>query len=234
MSISRERLFIEKYSLEVLKDTQEGFARYFNGLGKVMASMPDFYKLGKSNSDLLNKYASLGSSCRTNLIYDFSPFGGQMISSTRIHYEQDSLDAVITHYFGSAVVKPNKIKILVPDYSASDNSAYPTLKDILKTEKGLKYFQALCNTNDDAKTIYASLERLTMGGSGHTIFVATLGTNKRRDRHETKDIVATFGGMDYRGRYFFRADYSHNVGTPTREALAPFAGLAHPLKSVKK
>ena len=216
-----------------MQDTQAGFIDYFNGRGEVMASMPDFYEAGKHEDyEFIYK----------NLRRKFNSGFAGIISSTRIQYEKNSLEAFITHYFGSTVVSPNKIRVSVPDYSNSgscrwvfdgeyppiihDNPEYPTLKDVLKTKKGLRYFQALCNTDDDAETIYASLERLTAGGAEHTIHVSTLCTSDRRSKYESLDRAAGFKNNDCIS-YCFYADLLHyHVCSHASKALAPFAGLA--------
>ncbi len=146
--------------------------RRFNDLGKIMASMPDLYDTGKSASPEVLE----------SLQKDFHETW--VISSSRIHYEKDSLEAVITHYFNSTVVSPREIKVLVPYYNGVK------LDDVLGTEEGLKYLQALFNTNDDAETIKVTLEKLSNKKS-KDIRVWTPDQNSRK---EYQDRAAGFDG----------------------------------------
>lgn len=149
--------------------------RRFNELNKVMASMPDLYEAGKTASPEVLE----------SLRKDFKETW--IISSTRIHYEKSSLEAVITHYFNSTVTTPQPINLLVPFYNGVK------LDDVLETEEGLHYLQALFNTNDNAETIKKTLEKLSNKKS-KDIKVWTPDQNNRK---EYQDRAAGFNYYYY-------------------------------------
>lgn len=134
-----------------ISQTQDAHINKFNELGKVMASLADYYDAGKSGDEALI----------TNLRNDFSE--SWIVGSDRIVYNSESLDAKITRYFDSKFVKPVEVPVFIPDYSSG-----PTLDDVLATTQGLNYVQALFNTNDDAKTIKKTLSDLSGKPSGNT------------------------------------------------------------------
>lgn len=167
---------------------QEEHINRFNSLNKVMASMPDLYDAGKTATPEVIQ----------SLRRDFQK--SWIISSTSVSYAHDNLEAVITHYFGSTVVIPNNVKIIVPDFSNS-----PTLDKVLSTEEGIIYLQTLFNTIDDAETIKNVLKRLSGKSSESTI----LWTPNQNNRISNKDRAF---GLSYYNRFgMFRVDCINTV-----------------------
>ncbi len=163
---------------------QEGHIYRFNRLNKVMIAMPDLYDAGKNATPEVIQ----------SLRRDFQK--SWIISSTRVYYETNNLEAVITHYFGSTIVSPEEVKVIIPDYSDS-----PTLDQVLSTEEGLRYLRALFKTSDDAETIKRTLKRLSDKGSENTI----LWTPNQYNRIKHQDRVVL--GLSYYNRFcLFRVD----------------------------
>ncbi|MFH1637912.1 MAG: hypothetical protein ABIB71_05795 [Candidatus Woesearchaeota archaeon] len=119
--------------------TQNDWIAKYNGAGKRMASVADYYALGKSGDEGLLK----------SVQEDFERW---VMTSTRILYSKESLDAEIVDYYGSTVVEPVKRNILIPDYSG-----WKLVKDVINTDEGLRFFQGLFLTEDDGEAIMDAL-----------------------------------------------------------------------------
>ncbi len=128
---------------KILESSQNYYIKKFNEISKIMASMPDIYEAGKSSNHNLIE----------SLRKDFEESG--IISSTRIDYKKSSLEGTITHYFGSSVVKPIEKKLIIPIYEGE------YLDNVLKDRQGLIYLQSLFNTDDGAKKIEDTLNKLS-------------------------------------------------------------------------
>lgn len=169
---------------------QESHIYRFNRLGKVMVAMSDLYNAGKNATPEVIQ----------SLRRDFQK--SWVISSTRINYELNNLEAAITHYFGSKIVSPEEVKVVVPDYSNS-----PTLDQVLSNEEGLKYLQALFNTSDDTEAIKRTLKRLSGKDGENTV----LWTPNQYNRIKYQDRVVL--GLSFYNRFgLFRVDcinYNH-------------------------
>jgi hypothetical protein len=123
---------------------QDQWIDYFNKENKIMMAMPDIYQVGKIETDDRIKWLRIGFK------------NGVLISSTRIEYNPNAIDAKIIHYYGSTFVKPIEIGVLVSDGSKLVRG----LSDFLDTDKGLGFVQALFNTTDDEKEIKKTVKRL--------------------------------------------------------------------------
>lgn len=158
----------------------------FNSLGKVMASLADYYEAGRSGNETLID----------SLRKDFSE--SWIVGSDRIVYDSDSFDAKIIRYFGSKVIEPVEVSIFIPDYSDGK-----TLDTVLDDERGLAYIQALFNTTDDKAEIKKVLSAL----SGKTSGKIRVWTPNQSSRKANPDRAAFLGyggggfrvGGDYGG-----------------------------------
>ncbi len=144
--------FVDKEGISVDR-TQSELIDLFNQSGKVMASMPDFYELAKSEDDKLLE----------EIKEDLEIYDHKIVSSTKIDYELNSLEATITHYFGSKIIKSITRKVKIPELRRFLlHKAYAEHLDIQN------YLQALFNTNDNVETIKRNLEKL-IGQEAHQI-----------------------------------------------------------------
>lgn len=166
--------------------TQNDWISYFNEFKnprKRMISAPDVYRLGQNGSqDLLQSVRE-----------DFEQ--SWIVSSTRINYASDTLDAKITHNYGSKVVQPTEIKVAVPVYQQT------ALSDALKAKEGINYLQALFNTKDDKDQIARTLTALS-GKSVENIYVWT-PNQQNRASYQERAAGFDFGG----GRFHVDGDF---------------------------
>ncbi|PIN80595.1 hypothetical protein COV11_03750 [Candidatus Woesearchaeota archaeon CG10_big_fil_rev_8_21_14_0_10_30_7] len=186
----------------VLCMNQSDFINFFNSVGRIMVSMPDLYEAGKSASK--KTLESLRKDFRESWV----------ITSTRIDYEPDSLDATITHYFGSNVVIPNVIKVLIPKYSSNFN-----LNNVLNTDEGLAFLQAFFNTEDDAETIKTTLNKLSNYESNNSCILTS-------DQNSRQSNPTSASGLDCSDvRFHVDVDVIVNTGR-SRGVLDNPAGVA--------
>ena len=94
-----------------ISKTQKDWIPHFNAKGEKMISAPDLYNLAKENNKEILK----------SIQEDFEEY---VVTSTRINYMKDSLDAEIIHDFGSTVVKPKSINVKVPVYVGEKTREY--------------------------------------------------------------------------------------------------------------
>jgi len=140
--------------------TQNGWTEHYNGLGEVMAAAPDYYNAGKD--------AGRGFLRRIKKEFNNTP----TVTSTRIIHNNS--DAKIVHYYGSGVIKPVEQDIVIPVFSCDLN-----LEEALETKDGLAYLQKIFNTEDDAKTVKKTLERLS-GYDAYEMLVCSKGKNDKK------------------------------------------------------
>lgn len=146
--------------------TQNQWIPFFNEKGVAMISAPDVYRAGQSGSDELVK------SLRKDFDRDY------IVTSTRIIYNPNSLDAKIVHNHGSTVVKPTESKVIVPVYQD-----WTKLSKVLGTEEGKAYLSALFGTKDNAENMAKTLSKLS-GKSIDDNCVWTPTQDGRKDRPE--------------------------------------------------
>lgn len=101
---------------------------FFNKERKIMISVSDVYKA------------------------DFNSH--RLITSTRIIYNPNDLQARIVHNFGSTIVKPTEKSLIVPVYGDEQ------VENVAKGE-GLAYLQWLFNTEDNASKLIGRLEQIS-------------------------------------------------------------------------
>ncbi|MEK6816269.1 MAG: hypothetical protein AABY09_01535, partial [Nanoarchaeota archaeon] len=97
----------------------------YNAAGKIMASIPDYYKAGKEGDDSL----------LSSLHADFEEVW--IITGTRVAYNTESIggESRIVHYSDSTVVSPIERAVVIPDYSNG-----VLLPELFGTNAGLAYF----------------------------------------------------------------------------------------------
>lgn len=146
-SFSRD--IIEVYDDNTDKKNQGDWIRHFNGKCDVMASVPDFYyAIQIGNNPLLGSLQKVLQNAWE-------------ITSTRIFYQLDSLNAKIVHYFGSQVIQPIETEIIIPFFPAS------LLEIVLDDADGLAFMQALLGTQDKKDAIIRVLALLSGKDKGH-------------------------------------------------------------------
>lgn len=147
MSLDKHPLLNENN--QILKLTQDNFIDKFNELNRIMISAPDLYDAGKNQPEVIE-----------SLQKDFNE--SWIVTSTRIQYEEDSLEGTITHYFGSNVISPNEKRLIIPYYNGTN------LNDVLGDEQGLIYLQVLFNTSDAPDELKKTLKNLSNKESSKT------------------------------------------------------------------
>ena len=116
---------------------------HFNARNEIMASMSDIYQAGKSNNQAL--LDSLRKDFRESVI----------VTSTLVKYGGHRQEATIIHNYGSKLIQSVRSNIVIPTYISA------LLTDVLNTNEGLRYLQALFNTNDNASQIKGTLQKLS-------------------------------------------------------------------------
>ena len=120
-----------------MRKTQEDWIEYFNSKNTKMISAPDIYKVAKKENKAIIE----------SLKKDFEE--SWEVTSTRIIYNKDNLNAEIIHDAESNIVKPKKYKVKVPVLAGS-------FKQDSETEK---YLQALFDTKDSIDKILKVLKK---------------------------------------------------------------------------
>ena len=159
--------------------TQDEWIEYWNKSDRVMASMADYYqyfKQLKGNNDE-DKVKTLLTSLRED--FDHQEKGNWLISSTRLVYSKDNLDARIIPHYGCA---EQEAKIKVPVYRRTP------VTQVVSEGEGLTYLQTLFATDDEEEEIIQTLE-----------FVSG------KERQEIKVWTPTVGGNNSRSQYPSRA-----------------------------
>ena len=131
----------EEHECEVvkkeLKNTQKDWVEYFNNKNLKMISASDIYRAAKQENKSIIE----------SLKEDFKE--SWEVTSTRIIYNKNNLNAEIIHDADSTIVKPKKYKVKVPVLSGD-------FKQDSKTEK---YLQALFDTKDNIDKILKVLKK---------------------------------------------------------------------------
>lgn len=155
--------------------TQKDWIPYFNEQGKRMISAPDIYRAVSGPKEILESIRE-----------DFEK--KWIVTSTRLSWNPNDfvmkltnpkdVRAKITHNFGSTVVKPTELQVIIPAYS---NGA--TLTRALKSQETVAYLQALFQTKDNAGKIAETLEHLSQRNLDE-ILIWTPSQYYRRDYPE--------------------------------------------------
>ncbi len=120
-----------------LRKTQKDWIEYFNNKNLKMISASDIYRAAKQENKSIIE----------SLKEDFKE--SWEVTSTRIIYNKNNLNAEIIHDADSTIVKPKKYKVKVPELSGE-------FKQDSETEK---YLQALFDTKDNIDKILKVLKK---------------------------------------------------------------------------
>ena len=156
-----------------LRKNQKEWIKYFNDKKTKMISAPDIYKVTKQENKTIIE----------SLKKDFEE--SYEVTSTRIIYNKDNLNAEIIHDADSKIVKSKKYKVKIPDLSGS-------FKEDSDTEK---YLQALFDTKDSLDKI---LEVLKKFGKKRKLRFWTPSQSSRRDK-QVRSVGLDF---DFFDRFF--------------------------------
>ena len=156
-----------------IRKTQKDWIEYFNSKNMKMISAPDIYKVeNKTVIESLKK--------------DFKE--NWEVTSTRIIYNKDNLNAEIIHDVDSNVVKPKKYKVKIPVFDEN-------FKQDSETEK---YLQALFDTKDSLDKILKVLKKF---GKDKKLTLWT-PSQSSRESNQVRSVVLgflVFGRFDVDG-----------------------------------
>ena len=170
MQINKEPEY--KIIKKQLSKNQEDWIKYFNDKKTKMISAPDIYKVAKQENKTIIE----------SLKKDFKE--SYEITSTRIIYNEDNLNAEIIHDADSKIVKSKKYKVEIPDLSGS-------FKEDSDVEK---YLQALFDTKDSLDKI---LEVLKKFGKERELRLWTPSQSSRRDKQVRSVELGFFDFFDW-------------------------------------
>ena len=186
--------------------TQDEWIEYWNKSDRVMASMADYYqyfKQLKGNNDE-DKVKTLLTSLRED--FDHQEKGNWLISSTRLVYSKDNLDARIIQHYGFArdeLVKEAEIK--VPVYRGTP------VTQVVSEGEGLAYLQTLFGTEDEGEEIIQILEFV----SDRNRDVIKVWTAAVEDAYTRSQYPSRAAGFDY-GNDIFHVGGDDGLGSQGR------------------
>ena len=168
---------------EPMKKNQKEFVGHFNNKGEKMISAPDIYKA--TNKTLIE-------SLKEDFKEDWE------VTSTRIIYNKDNLNAEIIHDVDSKVVTPKKYKVKIPVLDG----------DFEQDSETEKYLQALFDTKDSIDKILRVLKKF---GKDKKIRLWTPSQSSRKKRpvRSVGLCFYGFGGFVVGGDGWF--DYSDGL-----------------------
>ncbi len=160
-----------------MQKTQKDWIPYFNSKGEKMISAPDIYKIAKKENKAIIE----------SLKKDFED--SWEVTSTRIIYNKDNLNAEIIHDAESKVVKSKKCKIKIPVLDG----------DFEENKETEKYLQALFDTKDNIDKILKTLKKF---GKDRKIRLWTPSQSNRKKR-QVRSVDLYFGNF---GRFVVDGD----------------------------
>ncbi len=152
-----------------MRKTQKDWVEYFNSKNMKMISAPDIYRAAKQENKAILE----------SLKEDFEE--NWEVTSTRIIYNKDNLNAEIIHDADSNMTKPKKYKIKIP---VSDGD----FKQDSETEK---YLQALFDTKDSFDKILKVLKKF---GKNKKLRLWTPSQSSRKDQR-IRSVELYFNGF---------------------------------------
>ncbi len=167
-----------------MKKTQKDWVEYFNSKNTKMISAPDIYKVAKQENKAIIQ----------SLKKDFEE--NWEVTSTRIIYSKNNLNAEIIHDVDSKIVKPKKYKVKISELSGD-------FKQDSETEK---YLQALFDTRDNFDKILKVLKKF--GKEVKNIRFWTPDQSSRKSK-QIRSVVLGFGVF---GRFSVDGFWFVNVG----------------------
>ena len=167
--------------------TQEEWITYWNNIndGRIFASMPDYYQAFKQLKEKFEHSSAQEKDFTKKIIVNLKKDlrMGWVVTSTRIKYKDNPL-AIITHHYGSKLVQPVEYKVFIPEYHPR------LLTDVLDTNEGLRYLQALFGTKDYAFQIEQTLQIVNNFSLDQTLVWTPLGW--RKDYSESVSSFESF------------------------------------------
>lgn len=181
----------KEHECEVVKKsmskTQKDWVNYFNNKGEKMVSAPDIYRA--VNKELIE-----------SLKGDFED--DWEVTSTRIIYNKDNLNAEIIHDADSKITKPKQYKVKVPVLNGN-------FEENKETEK---YLQALFDTKDSLDKILKTLKKF---GKDRKIRLWTPTQSQRKDK-QVRSVGLYFGDF---GRFYVDGDWFDSSGGYSRGVI---------------
>jgi len=180
-----------------MSKTQQDWIQYFNNKGEKMISTPDIYRVAKEEKKGLIE----------SLQKDFKD--KWIVTSTRIVYNKDNLDAKIIHDIGSTIVKSKKYNLEVPVYDGE------LVKENSETEA---YLQTLFDTKDNLAEILKVMKRF---GEDRKLYLWTPSQSSRASK-QVRSVVLywfdLFGRFDVVGVNWFGDDCGFSRGVVVESA----------------
>ena len=162
----------KEHECEVIKKSmeknQKDWIDYFNKKAEKMISSPDIYRA--VNKELIE-----------SLKEDFKE--SWEVTSTRIIYNKENLNAEIIHDVDSKITKPKKYKVKIPVFNG----------DFEENKETEKYLQALFDTKDSLDKILKTLKKF---GKDKKIRLWTPSQSNRKSR-PIRSVGLCFGGFDW-------------------------------------
>ncbi len=160
----------KEHECEVIKKSmeknQKDWIDYFNKKAEKMISSPDIYRA--VNKELIE-----------SLKEDFKE--SWEVTSTRIIYNKENLNAEIIHDVDSKITKPKKYKVKIPVFNG----------DFEENKETEKYLQALFDTKDSLDKILKTLKKF---GKDKKIRLWTPSQSNRKSR-EFRSVGLCFYGF---------------------------------------
>ena len=171
MQINKERE--SEIVKKELRKAQKDWIDYFNSKNMKMISAPDIYNVAKQENKTIIQ------SLKKDLEENWE------VTSTRIIYNKDNLNAEIIHDVDSKIVKPKKYKVKIPELNGD-------FKEDSETEK---YSQALFDTKDNLDKILRVLKKF---GKDKELRLWTPNQSSRKDKQVRSvgfyfDVFVRFG-----------------------------------------
>ena len=177
--------------------TQEQAIDFHNERKECMLSMPDILQIVKENN----------TEAIESLRKDFKDYW--LVTSTRIVYNPDNLSAKIIHNASSNVVKQTEINLKEVPVC---RSTY--IKELIKTEEGLKYLRALIDNKKATKEQIINFFVELSGKKEKDIRLWTPSQSSRRDKQVRSVVLyfSVFDGFDVVGINWFDDDDGFSRG----------------------
>ena len=191
MQINKEPEY--KITKTKISKTQEDWIEYFNSKNTKMISAPDIYKAAKKGNKAIIE------SLKKDFEEDWE------VTSTKIIYNKDNLNAEIIHDAESNIVKPKKYKVKVPVLTGS-------FKQDSETEK---YLQALFDTKDSIDKILKVLKKF---GKDKQLRFWTPSQSSRKDKQIRSVGLSFYFDGFYVGGDWFDYDDGFSRGVITNSA----------------
>lgn len=182
---------------EIIVGTQDVGINIYNTGKRVLASAPDYYQAFKQIKYRTDtKHNQL---LHAELQKDFTE--SHIITSTRIIYNSNNLNAKIIHHYNSELSIPTEKNVLIPKFDIRSS-----LTRVLSTQEGLEFLQKLFDTFDSAKEITGVLEYVSDTNSDNI----KVWTPAQKDRNSL--VYRVFGLSKDQDGFHVDCDLIDNTG----------------------